>query len=109
LRAGEISAAGGRRPEAEKGGASMSKHLCESCGKAVRYSKRSGPWVFERPCPWCGGKLVGPVKRPSTEGRRFLPCPVCGVSKLDGKPCVHHYQDEIAAAIAAKEQEGGAA
>jgi predicted RNA-binding Zn-ribbon protein involved in translation (DUF1610 family) len=87
----------------------MSKHICASCGKAVRYSKHLALLLAAKPCPWCGGKLIGPVKRPLLEGRRYLPCPVCGRRKLDGKPCVHHFQDEIAAAIAAREQEGGAA
>lgn len=82
---------------------------CEHCKREMRWSGGRGKRPSDTPCPFCGEKLATrPHPRPSL-GKRYGNCPVCGLRRLENRPCWWHSKEAIAAAIAAKQREGGAA
>lgn len=87
----------------------MSNATCASCKRNVRWSATGGARLRDTPCPYCGGALQGRVTHTATKGKHFAPCPVCGTKRIEGRPCWYHSKEALAAAIAAKQREGGAA
>ena len=87
----------------------MSRAKCSACGRSVRWSAKRGSRLRDTPCPFCGGMLQGRVLHTATKGKHFGRCCVCGLKRLEGRPCWYHTSEELAKAYTAAALKGGAA